>query len=455
MSRKNSSRGNGRRPSRTSARQLRLALGRTPQPAHARRALVRARHARCARERERKTLATARPVRLHPTILVAPGLGLVACRPRGRALSPPSGCAMLYELAATPEAPAAYAGLTTQDIRARFSGHLSLARHRGRKNVLVERWIRARAEAGSLVIRVVALCPLDEAGNAERALIAELRARYGKSVLNLGEGGETAPLRALVSPEVAERRRVARRARQREAGYRLLQALHPHHRRHEPETLAALLTDLAAADPAVPMKAICRRHGVLESHLHGILAGRSNALVLDPGLLAAARAAQARRIALRAEADAEAAAAVGRVLQAYLRSPSGTSLANVARAHGMQVRRLQDAIRRRARGIPESLARAVRAHMAEGARLRGRTLGRRAGRIDRRQLRVLLTAYTRQGSRLTLSSIAARLGVTQSAVSHIVAGRKGSPLPRSLARACRARARAARLSALRGREKMG
>ena len=100
--------------------------------------------------------------------------------------------------------------------------------------------------------------------------------------------------------------------------------------------------------------------------------------------------------------------------------------------------------------MPSDLANTVRARMREDLRLRGRALGRRAARIDHRLLRVFLTAYSRPGSRLTLAAVAARVGVTQSAISHILAGDKGRPLPRRLLRACRARAARARYGARQG-----
>jgi hypothetical protein len=129
-------------------------------------------------------------------------------------------------------------------------------------------------------------------------------------------------------------------------------------------------------------------------------------------------------------------------LRAYLAALPGAALADIARGHGLDGRCLQEAVRRRERGFPEALACAVCAQMDEDVVLRGRALCHRAIRVDRRQLRWLLTAYARPGSLLTLAAIAARLGITQGAVSHLLAGRKGRPLPRQLLRACRARARA-------------
>ena len=127
-------------------------------------------------------------------------------------------------------------------------------------------------------------------------------------------------------------------------------------------------------------------------------------------------------------------------------------LTSVALTQGLAPRRLQETVRRGGLGIPEALARAVRARMDDDRRLRGRELGRRAACTDRRLLRWLLTAYARPGSGLTQSSIAARLGITQGAVSHLLAGRKGPPLPSRLLRACRARARALRYGAGRSRD---
>jgi hypothetical protein len=136
-------------------------------------------------------------------------------------------------------------------------------------------------------------------------------------------------------------------------------------------------------------------------------------------------------------------------LRAYLAALPGAALADIAQDQGLGGRCLQEAVRRRERGFPEALACAVCAQMDEDVVLRGRALCHRAACIGRRQLRWLLTAYARPGSLLTLAAIAARLGITQGAVSHLLAGRKGRPLPRQLLRACRARAQAGRRGAYR------
>jgi hypothetical protein len=136
-------------------------------------------------------------------------------------------------------------------------------------------------------------------------------------------------------------------------------------------------------------------------------------------------------------------------LRAYLAAPPRAALVDIARDQGLDGRCLQEAVRRRERGISEAVACAVRARMDEDVRLRAWVLGHRAAYVNRRQLRWLLTAYARPGSLLTLAAIAARLGITQGAVSHLIAGRKGRPLPRQLLRACRARARAVRHGAYR------
>jgi hypothetical protein len=354
---------------------------------------------------------------------------------------------LLYELASSPDAPPVYVGQTRRSPRDRFSTHLHLARYRKGKNRRLEAWIRRCAERGDTIeIRIIASHPAgEEADTAERALIAKRRAELGPALLNLGPGGERAPAGRLVSAEERERARLARRARQRDAGYRRNQALACSRRRHAPEALEALLKDFATADAALTMVEICERHGLTQGTLLGILQERANGLVVDPGLVGAARAAQTRREALRAEEGARVAAAVAAALCAYLAAPPGTALAGIARDHGLDGRRLQEAVRRRQLGIPDELARAVRARMDEDGRLRARALGRRTARIDRQCLRWLLTAYARPGSRLTLAVIAARLGTTQPALSHIIGGRPGRPLPRRLLRACRARVRAVRL----------
>jgi hypothetical protein len=83
---------------------------------------------------------------------------------------------------------------------------------------------------------------------------------------------------------------------------------------HALAALNAQLADFAVADPAVTMVEICTRHGLTEGALPGSLTGMTNGLVAGDDLLAAA-------------------------------------LADIARDHGLRGRRLQDAVRRRARDI--------------------------------------------------------------------------------------------------------
>ncbi|MBP0447346.1 hypothetical protein J8J14_21495 [Roseomonas sp. SSH11] len=372
--------------------------------------------------------------------------------PPGATKTPPVGQGFLYELYEAGDGPPFYVGVTSRHLSDRLAQHVSFARHRRGKNPRLEARIRGLAERGGvLTMRVVSehACG-PELIVAERARIAALRATLGNSLLNLGPGGETAPAGRLVPVEERDRARLARRARQRDEGYRRNMSLACSRRRHDPALLHALLADFAAVNPAVPMREVCRRHSTEETHLLGLLAGAHNSLVVDPELLMAARAAQARRIALRTEVGAATAARLAQILRAYLGSRPGSSLAEAARAHGMKGRRLVEMVRRREHGIPDDLARAVQERMAEDARLRGRALGRRSRRVNRRLLRWLLTAYSRPGSLLTLAEIGRRLQVTQGAVSHAIAGKRGQlPLPRRLAAACRTRAYLARLASLR------
>ncbi|MFC7739501.1 hypothetical protein ACFQX4_28045 [Roseomonas sp. GCM10028921] len=420
-----------RGPSRRSTGQLRLDLG------------------KLGRTRRRHREPRVRKARRDPAM---PPLRRCYVLPPGATKTPPTGQAFLYELCEAGDGPPFYVGVTSRHLSERLAQHVSFARYRRGTNARLEAWIRHLAERGGvLTMRVISEHGLGpDLVTAERARIAALRATLGGRLLNLGPGGETAPAGRLVPAEERERARLARRARQRDEGYRRNMSLACSRRRHDPAVLNALLADLATTDPAVPMTAVCHRHSIEETHLLGLLAGAHNGLVLDPELLLAARVAQAERVALRAEAGAARAAEVTQVLRAYLRSRRGSSLAEAARAHGMAGQRLVEVVRRREHGIPDDLARAVQERMAEDARLRGRALGRRSRRIDRRQLRWLLTAYSRPGSRLTLAEVGHRLRVTQSAISHIIAGRKGPPLPRRLAVACRTRAHLARLASLRG-----
>jgi hypothetical protein len=295
--------------------------------------------------------------------ITAPGL------PQGR---PPEGLVFRYSLARSADGAPFYVGQTQQAPADRLARHVSLARHRAGKNRRLEARIRRMAEEGDeLVMRVEGMYPAgDKADAAERACIAEWRAKLGAALLNQDSGGERTPAGRLVSTEKRRRARLARRGTRRETSCRRNQPLACSRRNHAPAALNAL--------------------------------------------------------------------------RAYLAAPP-----RAARDHGLDGRCLQEAVRGRERGIPEALACAVGARMDEGFRLRDRALGHRATRVDRWQLRWLLTAYARPGSLLTLAAIAARLGITQGAVSHLLAGRKGRPLPRQLLRACRARARAGRHGAYR------
>lgn len=427
-----SARSRGRGPSLSSARQLRLDFGRLRRTR---------RHRREPRARRARPYPAMPPLRRCYVLLPD-----VAKRPA-------PGWGFVYELSDAVDGAPFYVGVTCRHPSERLAQHVSYARHRRGTNRRLSARIRHIADHGGiLVMRVVSRHAIgQELVAAEQARIAALRATLGSRLLNIGPGGETAPAGRLVPEAQRERARLARRARQRDEGYRRNQSLACSRRRHAPMSLNALVADFATADPREPMTAVCSRHGVPETHLIGILAGTHNTLVLDPNLLAAARAAQVRRAALRQEEEARAAAAVAEALRAYLDAPPGTALADVARSRGMDPKRLQEILRRGEHGIPDGLARAVRARTDDDARLRGRVLGRRARRIDRRRLRWLLTAYSRPGSRLTLAAIAHRLGATQSAISHILAGRKGSLLPRRLAIACRRRAGVARRASLRNR----
>lgn len=400
------------------------------------------RHGRCGRRKRSKEKPDALPpypiLLLRRTVVPFGDLSIKA----------PPGQAWLYELFSSTEPTPFYAGFTRQNPHTRLAGHISFARHHVGSNIQLETRLRQMAEGGeTLVMRLVGLHPLDAIEAAEVALIVKLKARLGTTLLNQSEGGEHAPVGRLVCKEERYRAAMARRARQRDPAYRLHQALASARPRHTPEALDRLLADFATADPAVPTRTLCRRHGMHEAVLLGVLAGTARHLVVDPDLLTAACAAQARRQALRAAKGEAAAASVLATLRAYLASQPGTALADVARAHSLDPRRLQEAVRRREFGIPDNLARAVRARMDEDSRLRCRALAQHARRTDRRLLRRLLTAYARPGSTLTQSGIAARLSITQSAVSRIVAGRKGQPLPRRLLRACLARTRAVRYGA--------
>lgn len=397
------------------------------------------RHGRCGRRKRRKNKPSAGAP--YPTLLLRRTVVAFG----GLPIRTPAGQAWLYELSSSAEPNPFYAGFTSTNPHTRLAKHVSLARHQEGANIPLETHLRRMAQGGeTLVMRLVGLHPMDAIVAAEEALIALLRARLGTTLLNQSKGGEHAPVGRLVSKEERYRAAMARRAHQRDPTYRLHQALASARPRHAPDALDRLLEDFAAADPAVPTCAVCRRHGMHEAVLLGVLAGTARHLVVNPDLLTAARVAQARRQTLRVATGEAVTAQVLVTLRDYLAAPAGTALAVIARAHGLNPKRLWEAVRRRELGIPDDLARAVRARMDEDGRIRGRALGQRAVRIDRRLLRWLLTAYGRPGSALTLSSVAARFGITQSAVSHLIAGRKGSPLPRRLLRACRARARALR-----------
>lgn len=431
MTRKTPSRGFGRGPSRTSARQLRLDLG------------------QLSRTRKHRREPRPRKLRAYPEM---PPLRRRYVLPPGMTKSPSPARAYLYELSKGEGGETFYVGVTIRHLSERLAQHVSFARYRRGKNCRLEAHIRRIAERGNvLVMRVHSEHAVgSELVAAEQARIAALRATLGDRLLNLGPGGETAPAGRLVPEGERERAHLARRARQRDEGYRRnLSLAHPY--RHPVGALEAVLRDFATADLSVTLRTICHRHQIGETIVSGILAGRTNGLVLDPAVLAAARAAQAHRAALRRQADQGAATAIASVLRDYLAGPPGFSLTKAARGRGLDHRRVQEVLRGGERGIPPSFAHAIRVRMDGDARVRGRALGQRAGRIDRRLLRALLTAYSRPGSRLTLAGIAARLGVTQSAISHIVAGRRGRPLPRRLARACRIHVAAVRRAALRSR----
>ncbi|WP_424140354.1 hypothetical protein [Roseomonas chloroacetimidivorans] len=371
-------------------------------------------------------------------IIAGPGL------PAGK---PPSGMAVLYQLAPSASAVPVYLGQTKNAPRSRFYKHIWFARHFGGMNAQLEAWIRQRVVAGQpIFIRVVGLYPWGDAADAaERAAIADLRADLGSKLFNQGPGGEKAPAGRLVSREERQRAALSRRHRQRSAAFRAHQALVSSRRRHAPEVYDALLRDFAEAPLHVTALKISQRHGVSETALITLLRGHANGLVVRSDLLARARDAQTRRKAARRTESAR----VQQIIEAYLASPPATALADIARADGFSPKRIQGCLRRGQHGIPHDLARAALARMRQDVCLRAISLGRRRARINRVQLRWLLTAYSRPGSRLTLAAIAERLGATQGAVSHFIAGRGGRPLPRRLVRACKARAEAASRAALR------
>jgi hypothetical protein len=208
-------------------------------------------------------------------------------------------------------------------------------------------------------------------------------------------------------------------------------------RRHAPRAYDKLLEAFLERGLRDTRERICRDHGLPANAISVLVSGRANGLVVDPDLLRRARA-------LAAELRRRAEASRRRVLEAAaagVAAPAGVTIASVTAAHGIGPRRLAEAIRRRQCGIGDGLARAARARAAAERRRRGRALGERSGRIDRRRLVWLLTAYARGAAGLTLAAIAGRLGVTQARISHILAGRTKRPLSRRLVRSCRARAR--------------
>jgi hypothetical protein len=360
---------------------------------------------------------------------------------------PPPGMAVLYQIAPSASAAPVYLGQTKNAPRSRFYKHIWFARHFCGMNSQLEAWIRERVLAGEpIFIRVVGMYVWgDLADAAECAAIADLRADLGSKLFNQGPGGEKGPAGRLVPREERQRAALARRQRQRSAAYRAHQALVCSRRRHAPEAYDALLRDFAEAPLHVTALEISRRHGLSETALISLLRDRANGLVVSSDLLSRARDAQARREAARRTESAR----VRHIIEAYLASPPATALADIARRHGFSPKRIQGCLRRRQHGIPDDLSRAAFARMRQDMCLRAISLGRRQARINRVQLRWLLIAYSRPGSRLTLAAIAERLGATQGAVSHLIAGRGGRPLPRRLVRACKARAAAASRAALR------
>jgi hypothetical protein len=375
---------------------------------------------------------------LQRRVLVPPGLPHV----------PPPGFGITYVLAEGGCGELRYAGVTCQAARDRLAGHVSSARHGRGTNRRLNAWIRDVARrGGTLEMRVLshhAAGP--ELKAAEIALIADLRRRSGERLLNLGPGGETAPVGRLVTAEERERRRLARRTLERDPRYRRLQSRVSSLRRHPPAAYDALLRSFAARGLDETREALCCEHRLPTNALTVLLSGQANGLVVEPDLLARAREVDARLQARTAAARGRMRAAA----EACLAAPPERTIAEVAAEHGLSGRRLAEAIRRRQCGIDDALSAAIRARSKARSRSRGRELGRRARRVDWAQLVELLTEYAHGAPGLTLAEIGRKLGVTQSHLSHVICGDKGSPLPRHLAQACRRRARAARLAALRG-----
>jgi hypothetical protein len=362
---------------------------------------------------------------------------------------PPVGFALLYEIALSPTAPPIYVGQSKCSVRERFYSHRFHAGRRSGKNKRLEAVIRRHALAGDpLFIRVRSVHPVGEATDeAERAAIATARAERGDALLNIGPGGERAPVGSLVSKEVRERAAATRRLRQRTPAARAHQSRVCCRRKHGPAVYDALLADLLAAGPDTTAAELCRRNALSDGALGALLEGRANRFVVCPDLLALARQAWARRMEQRqAETDR-----VQDLLRVYLQVPAGTALTELARAHGLDARSIQQRLQRGGHGLPEDLVREVRARMRANRSAWSRRQSRPG--VDRKWLRRWLTAYCRPGSRLTLGAIASALGVTQAAISRILGEDRRWPASRKpiswrLRQACKVRAGAAPRAAL-------
>ncbi|MGG5891058.1 hypothetical protein ACLF3G_28690 [Falsiroseomonas sp. HC035] len=353
-------------------------------------------------------------------------------------LPPPHGRAYIYEILQAQGSPPLYVGQTIRTLRQRAYSHISFARWRKGKNRRLEAAICRIIEAREpLVINIHAEVEAGSATDAaETARIAELRAR-GIPLLNQGPGGERAPVGRLVPLEERLRAAAARRARQRTDDYRRHQSFVASLRRHSPEAYNKLLCAFIERGLKETREALCREQGLPPNALTVIVAGRANDLLVDPAILIRAREVDA----MLQKRTADARYRMKTAAAACAAAPPDHTIAQVAAEHGIGGRRLAEAIRRRECGIDQELCATIRARTTEQARRRGRRLGRRARRIDRRQMVWLLTAYSRGAAGLTLKEVGRRLGVTQPQISHVIAGRTAQPLPRQLTKQCRARAR--------------
>jgi AraC-like DNA-binding protein len=364
---------------------------------------------------------------------------------------PPKGSVYIYDLLDEMDGEPRYIGQTCQALTKRAYSHVYLARRRAGSNAPLEALItRLIAKNCAIIMRIHAVVDAGEAADlAERERIASLRAA-GIRLLNQGPGGERAPAGRLVPPDERQRAAAARRARQRSDEYRRHQSAVASLRRHAPEAYNRLLASFIERGSVVTREALCREHHLPANAITVIMAGRANDLLVDPILLARAREVDG---ALRKRV-ADGRSRMMAAARACADGAPDRTIAQVAAEHRLSGRRLAEAIRRGHCGIHHELRAAIRARAAAQARHRGRALGRRARRTDRRQLRWLLEAYARGARGLTLAVVAQRLGVTQAYLSHLIANRTRSPLPRDLVRRCRVRALAQRGQGARSRRRL-